>query len=143
MSNTTRNASGMVTLDSPWPFPATVERLCTAITAAGYHVFARVDHAANAAQAGLALRPTELVLLGNPRSGTELMLDQQQVGLDLPSKILVWQDDQDTVRLTYNTAAWLTQRHTLRESGSQAAVALETALAQVCDQVIQPDDQHQ
>lgn len=134
MNKTISDDSGLVSLPSAWPFPPTVERLCEAITAAGYHVFSRVDHAANAAHAGITLRPTELVLLGSPRVGTELMLDQQRVGLDLPSKILVWQDGQDKVWLTYNTAAWLVQRHGLGEGGSAAATALEGTLAQVCGQ---------
>ncbi|NEC14046.1 DUF302 domain-containing protein [Streptomyces sp. SID8014] len=82
----------------------------------------------------MTLRPTELVLLGIPRVGTELMLDQQRVGLELPSTILVWQDGQEKVWLTYNTAAWLVQRHGLGEGGSAAAAALEVTLTQVCGQ---------
>ncbi|GGZ17839.1 DUF302 domain-containing protein [Streptomyces nitrosporeus] len=137
MNNTTSDDPGLVTLRSAWPFPATVERLCAAVTTAGYHVFSRVDHAANAAHAGITLRPTELILFGDPRVGTELMLDQQRAGLDLPSKILVWQDEQDKVWLTYSTAAWLIQRHGLGDGGSEAAAALEATLAQVCGQASQ------
>lgn len=139
MSNATFDDSDLVTVDSGWPFPDTVERLCAAITAAGYHVFARVDHAANAAHVGLTLRPTELILFGDPLVGTDLMLDRQLAGLDLPSKILAWQDERDEVKLTYNTAAWLTRRHNLGDGGREAAAALETTLAQVCNQAARRD----
>lgn len=70
-------------------------------------VFARIDHAANAAAVGLSLRPTEVVLFGNPKGGTLLMQDQQPAGIDLPLKALDWQDAEGKVWLGYNAPEWI------------------------------------
>ena len=87
-------------------------------------VFARVDHAANATAAGMSLRPTELVIFGNPKGGTVLMQDQQRAGIDLPLKALVWEDADGRVSVTYNDPAWIARRHSI---GHAAAVAAMTA----------------
>jgi uncharacterized protein (DUF302 family) len=77
----------------------------------GYECFARIDHAALAAEAGLALRPTEVIIFGNPRAGTPLMQASQTVGIELPLKALVWQDSSEKVWLGYNDPQWLAKRH--------------------------------
>jgi uncharacterized protein (DUF302 family) len=74
-------------------------------------VFARIDHAAGAAKVGKALRPTELLIFGNPQGGTPFMECAQSVGIDLPLKVLVWEDATAQVRLGYNDPAYLAQRH--------------------------------
>jgi uncharacterized protein (DUF302 family) len=74
-------------------------------------VFARIDHAAGAAQAGLELRPTELIIFGNARGGTPLMQLIQTVGIDLPLKALVWEDASGTTWLSYNEPSWIARRH--------------------------------
>ena len=76
-------------------------------------VFGRVDHAANATAAGMALRPTELVIFGNPKGGTLLMQDRQRAGIDLPLKALVWQDATNVTWISYNDPAWVAKRHGL------------------------------
>ncbi|MGP4015595.1 DUF302 domain-containing protein [Saccharopolyspora sp. 5N708] len=76
-----------------------------AATSAALFVFSRIDHADNAAKAGLELRPTELVIFGNPHGGTPLMQERQTTGIDLPVKVLAWQDENGAVWLTYNSAA--------------------------------------
>jgi uncharacterized protein (DUF302 family) len=98
-------------------------------TSVGLHVFARVDHAAGAKQAGFDLRPTEVLLFGNPRGGTPLMLDKQSAGIDLPAKALAWEDAAGKVWLTYNDAAWIAERHALSEASAEAVRAMTAGLA--------------
>jgi len=88
-----------------------MNRLDAEIRAKGLNVFARIDHAAGAAEAGLALRPTELIIFGNARGGTPLMQSLQTVGIDLPLKALVWQDAANRTWLSYNEPNWIAQRH--------------------------------
>ena len=91
-----------------------MHRLEAEIRAKGMSVFARVDHAAGAAEAGLELRPTELIIFGNARGGTPLMQASQTAGIDLPLKVLVWQDAAGKTWLSYNEPSWIVQRHGLR-----------------------------
>ena len=122
---------GMVTLESSYPVRETVDRLTAAARRAGLQIFARIDHGGNAATIGVRLRPTELVIFGNPRGGTALMLDRQTAGIDLPVKALVWEDDQGRSWLTYNQARWIAQRHGLGAPSEASVAALETGLAQL------------
>ncbi len=101
-----------------------MDRLLAALPARNMTVFARVDHAANATAAGMSLRPTELIIFGNPKDGTVLMQDQQRAGVDLPLKALVWEDADGRVSVTYNDPAWIVRRHGI---GHAAAVAAMTA----------------
>ena len=90
-----------------------MDRLEGEIRAKGLNVFARIDHAAGAAEAGLELRPTNLIIFGNARGGTPLMQASQTAGIDLPSKVLVWQDTAGKTWLSYNDPSWIAQRHHL------------------------------
>ena len=94
-------------------------RLEAAVAAKGMTVFARIDHAAGAAEAGLPLRPTDLLIFGSPKGGTPVMQSVQTAGVDLPLKALVWQDEAGTTWLTYNTPAWIGERH---GAGAQPAI---------------------
>jgi uncharacterized protein (DUF302 family) len=85
-------ADGLTTMHSSFGLQETLLKLEAAVKARGMTVFARIDHAAGAADVGLALRPTELVIFGNARGGTPLMQSDQTMGIDLPLKALVWQD---------------------------------------------------
>ena len=91
----------------------TMDRLEAEIRAKGMTVFARIDHATGAAEAGLELRPTELIIFGNARGGTPLMQTSQTAGIDLPLKALVWQDAAGKTWLSYNEPSWIVQRHGL------------------------------
>ena len=102
---------GLVTLRSAHAADETARRLEAALAAKGIHVFARIDHAAGAREAGLALRPTLVLLFGNPRAGTPLMQSNQTVGIDLPLKALVWEDEAGQCWLTYNRPDYLAARH--------------------------------
>jgi uncharacterized protein (DUF302 family) len=121
---------GLVTVACARPVRETVDRLAEVVAGAGLTVFARIDHAGNAAQVEMELRPTELLIFGNPRGGTPLMQDQQTAGIDLPVKALVWQDADGKVWLTYNDAEWLAQRHGLgpRSRAAVEAIAQGTAI---------------
>ena len=90
-----------------------MERLEAEIRAQGMKVFARIDHAAGAAEAGLKLPPTDLIIFGNARGGTPLMQSIQTVGIDLPLKALVWEDASGTTWLSYNEPSWIAQRHNI------------------------------
>ncbi len=105
-----------------------MDRLAAAVGDKGMTVFARIDHAAGAAEAGLALPPTELLIFGNAKGGTPLMQATQTIGIDLPLKALVWQDPSGQTWLSYNDPLWLAQRH-----GLGAAPAAETMAAALKD----------
>jgi uncharacterized protein (DUF302 family) len=102
---------GLTTIKSNFGPDETVSRLETEIKAHGMSVMARINHAALASEAGLSLRPTEVVIFGNPRGGTPLMQASQTIGIDLPLKALVWQDAAGEIWLSYNEPAWLVKRH--------------------------------
>jgi len=102
---------GLVAKRSPYPVVETMDRLERAVRDRQLIVVARVDHAAAAHEAGLTLRPTQLLIFGNPKAGTPLMQNAQSIGIDLPLKGLVWEDDRGQVWLAYNDPAWLAARH--------------------------------
>lgn len=104
---------GLTSVASSFSPKETLDRLEAQIKAKGLTVFARIDHAAGAAAVGMTLRPTEVVLFGNARGGTPLMLDQQTAGIDLPLKFLVWQDEGSKTWLSYNEPTWIARRHGL------------------------------
>jgi uncharacterized protein (DUF302 family) len=102
---------GLTTVPSHFAPKETMDRVETEIGERGMNVFARIDHAAGAAEVGLTLRPTELIIFGNARGGTPLMQSVQTVGIDLPLKALVWQDAAGKTWISYNEPAWIAQRH--------------------------------
>ena len=109
----TVNANGIVTRASLLSTPETTRRLLTALEQHGQTVFARVDHMANAQSVNLPLRPTEVIIFGAPQGGTHLMQENQTAGLDLPSKVLVWEDAGGKTWLSYNDPDWIAERHNL------------------------------
>ena len=104
---------GLTTLASRHDFQTTLGRLTETIKTHQATIFAVIDHAAGAKAAGQALRPTTVIVFGDPRAGTPLMQAQQIAGLDLPLRILVWQDEVGAVWLSYNDPAWIARRHGL------------------------------
>jgi len=118
----------LVTLPSAHGASETVGRLKSLLTQKGIQVFAHVDHAAAAEKAGLSLRPTQVLIFGNPRAGTPLMQSQQTIGLDLPLRVLVWEDGEGKVWLTYRRPELLAQRHHVT-GHDEAVKALDDGLA--------------
>jgi uncharacterized protein (DUF302 family) len=106
----TTTGNGIVTRRSPRSFRDTVSRVEQAARGSGAQLFGRVDHAANAKLAGLAMEPTELLIFGRPDASTPLIQERRTSALDLPLKILVWRDNQD-VWLTYNDIGYIALRH--------------------------------
>ena len=108
-----------------------MSRFIAIVTAKGMTVFARIDHAAAAAKAGLALRPTEVAIFGSAQGGTPLMQASQTIGIDLPLKVLVWQDEAGTTWISYNDPVWIASRHDPSRAHSPAVLALSQALATI------------
>jgi len=105
--------NGIVSVKSSHDVKATADRLENILSQKGMKVFIRINHAAGAAKVGKELRPTELIVFGNPKVGTPLMQCSQSVAIDLPQKALIWQDDREQVWLSYNDPNYLAQRHGL------------------------------
>jgi uncharacterized protein (DUF302 family) len=120
--------SGLVTLQSAHSAAETLTRLEAVLKTKGIQVFARIDHAAGAASVGLELRPTLLLIFGDPRAGTALMQADQRVGLDLPLKALVWEDAGGQAFVTYSDPRWIARRHGLTGPAAEAAGRLAAGL---------------
>jgi uncharacterized protein (DUF302 family) len=120
---------GLITLPSVHDVATTVERLTAALDAKRVTIFARIDHAAGAADVGLPLRPTALVIFGDPAAGTPLMQAAQTSGMDLPLKALVWQSMDGATHLTYNDPAWIAIRHGVGSDAQQTIQTLSAAMA--------------
>jgi len=104
-------ADGLIAVKSSASVKETMDRLEANVKQRGLNVFARIDHAAGAARVGKALRSTELLIFGNPKGGTPFMECSQTVGIDLPLKVLVWEDSDAQVWLAYNDPGYIAQRH--------------------------------
>lgn len=105
--------NGLISVKSSHDVKVTADRLETILNQKGMKVFIRINHSAGAQKLGKELRPTELIIFGNPKVGTPLMQCSQSVGIDLPQKALIWQDDKGLVWLSYNDPNYLAQRHGL------------------------------
>ncbi len=102
---------GMVDVRSRYSVPETLARLQAILKEKGITVFALIDHSGEAAKAGLAMRPTQLLIFGSPKAGTPLMIAAPRSAIDLPLKALAWQDEQGQVWLSYNSPEYLQGRH--------------------------------
>lgn len=119
------NEKGLVRLESRYSTPITAQRLETLLSNAGVRVFARIDFSADAKAAGLTMHPELLLIFGNPKAGTPLMIEQPGVGIDLPLKALLWEDGEGRSWLAYNDPSYIVQRHAVRaELASNLAGAI-------------------
>lgn len=109
---------GIKTLKSNFSVTETVNKIIHKIAEEGWHLFAHIDHAAEAKKKGLELRPTSVILFGNPKIGTILMQTKQSIAIDLPMKVMVWEDQDGAVNIGYNTIEWLKERHGLEDSAT-------------------------
>ncbi|HEX9348112.1 MAG TPA: DUF302 domain-containing protein [Gemmatimonadales bacterium] len=121
-------ANGVTAKLSNHSVDQTVDRLKSILQARGVTLFALVDHSGEAEKAGMPMRPTKLLIFGSPKAGTSVMLAAPSIAIDLPLKILVWEDDQARVWLSYNDPAYLQQRHHVPEQLLQN-IAVAEALA--------------
>jgi len=138
MSESLRSVEGLTTIASSHDPKETIDRLETEIRAKGMTVFARIDHAAGAAEVGLTLAPTELIVFGNARGGTPLMQSVQTVGIDLPLKALVWKDATGKTWLSYNEPIWIAQRHGVANA-EQVVSKMAAALSAMARTAANPD----
>jgi uncharacterized protein (DUF302 family) len=120
----------LVTLPTAHGATETVERLKALLAQKGIELFAHIDHTAGALKVGLPLRPTQVLIFGNAKAGTPLMQARQTIGLDLPLRVLVWEDEAGKVWLTYRRVADLARRHQVTDCG-EAVQALDDDLAKL------------
>lgn len=106
-------ADGVITVTSNYNVEETADRLVNVLKEKGMTIFNRINHSEGAANVGLELRDTELVIFGNPKVGSPLMQCQQSVAIDLPQKALIWQDDNSQVMISYNEPKYLVKRHNI------------------------------
>ena len=121
-------AEDFQTIKSHYSVKETLDRLSETLTKKGIKVMARVNHAAGAKSAGLALKPTELLIFGNPKLGTPLMQTNRMIALDLPMKVLAWEDEQGEVHVAYTMPKALAKRHSV-EGKDEIIGKMTTALA--------------
>ena len=107
------NGKGLIDIPTNHSVDETVTKLEGILQAKGITLFALVDHSGEAAKAGMKMRPTKLLIFGNPKAGTPVMLAAPSSAIDLPLKILIWEDDPGKVWITYNSPTYLQTRHNL------------------------------
>src|SRR6202051_4246539 len=130
----TSNAeNGIVTIPSHQSVDQTVQKLEGILQAKGVKLFAVVDHSGEAENAGMHMRPTKLLIFGNPKAGTPLMLASPSVAIDLPLKILVWEDADGKVWISYNSPAYLQARHGLPQDLLQNIAVVEALAAKAAE----------
>jgi uncharacterized protein (DUF302 family) len=125
------DGNGLITISSAHSAKDTIDRIESDIKSKGMTVFARIDHAAGAEEAGLTLAPTLLLIFGNAKGGTPLMQDKQQIGIDLPLKALAWEDVSGKSWLSYNDLDWLAKRHGLDSKVDNVVKGLAAALGAI------------
>jgi uncharacterized protein (DUF302 family) len=117
---------GIASKPSKHPVEQTVEALTALLKSKGIAIFALIDHSGEAEKVGLKMRPTKLVIFGNPKAGTPLMLASPSSAIDLPLKMLVWEDGQGKVWVSYNSPEYLRERHGLAEELMQNIAIIQT-----------------
>jgi uncharacterized protein (DUF302 family) len=122
---------GVVSLKSPYPFADTVQRLLAAFSEKGIKVFATIDQKAEALAVGLSLPPTTLIIFGNPKAGTPLMLANPHAAIDLPLKVVVCESESGQVSVVYSAASEIIQRHALPPELASNLLPAERLIASV------------
>jgi len=110
---TAEKNDGIITIPSNHSVEETIEKLKAILQSKGITLFALIDHSREAARAGMEMRPTKLLIFGNPKGGTPVMLAAPSSAIDLPFKILIWEDAQGKVWVTYNGPMYLQERHNI------------------------------
>jgi uncharacterized protein (DUF302 family) len=132
-ANPVKHKNGIVDVPSNHSVDETVERVKSILQSKGITLFALIDHSGEAEKVGMKMPPTKLLIFGNPKSGTPLMLAAPSVAIDLPLKLLVWQDGQGKVWLSYNTPEYLKERHGLPEDLLKNIAVVETLAAKAAE----------
>ena len=129
----TATSKGIVEVQTSHSVEQTVEKLKSVLQSKGITLFALVDHSGEAEKVGMKMRPTKLLIFGSPKAGTPLMLAAPSVAIDLPLKILVWQDQAGQVRISYNSAEYLRDRHGLPQDLLVNIAVVETLAAKAAE----------
>ncbi len=137
VSSVAQAADGLIVKQSAHGVSDTLDRMVDILNGKGIRVFARVDHQANAKTVDLSLRPTQVLIFGNPKLGTPLMNAQQSVGIDLPMKVVAWEDEKGQVWLGYNDPAYMTKRHGITDR-DEVAMKMAKALEAMTDKAVAP-----
>jgi uncharacterized protein (DUF302 family) len=132
-AGTAQAGSNVVTKPRKYSIPETIDRIERAVTAKGMKIFTRIDHGGEAKKVGLEMRPTELLIFGNPKGGTALMVARPTAPIDLPMKALAWEDKDGKVWLTYNSPELLKDRHGVPEELTSKFDPVGTLLEQVVE----------
>jgi len=119
-------SNGIVDIHSNHSVDETVDKLKGILQAKGVTLFAFVDHSGEADRVGMKMRPTKLLIFGSPKAGTPLMVAAPSIAIDLPLKILVWEDAEARVWVSYNSPAYLQERHNLSAELLQNIAVVET-----------------
>jgi uncharacterized protein (DUF302 family) len=130
---TPRAAGGIIDTVSNHSVDDTVKRLKEILQAKGVTLFALVDHDGEAAKAGMNMRPTKLLIFGNPKAGTPVMLVAPSIAIDLPLKILIWEDARGKVWVSYNSPAYLQERHGVPQELLPNIAAVEALAAKAAE----------
>ncbi|MFZ0953848.1 MAG: DUF302 domain-containing protein [Candidatus Sulfotelmatobacter sp.] len=126
-------AAGIVDIPSSHSVEQTIEKLKGILQAKGVTLFALIDHSGEAAKVGMKMPPTKLLIFGSPKAGTPLMLAAPSIAIDLPLKILVWEDAQGRVWVSYNSPSYLQGRHNLPPELLQNIAVVETLAAKAAE----------
>ncbi len=129
LGSLTTVGNGIVSVPSNHSVEETVQKLENILQAKSVRLFALVDHSGEAEKVGMKMRPTKLLIFGNPKAGTLLMQSSPSIAIDLPLKILVWQDDADKVWLSYNSPEYLKERHGLPQELLASIAVVQTLAA--------------
>jgi uncharacterized protein (DUF302 family) len=130
---TSNSDNGIVSVPSRHSVDRTVENLKEILETKGVKLFALVDHSGEAEKIGMQMRPTKLLIFGNPKAGTPLMLASPSIALDLPLKILVWEDNNGAVWISFNSPAYLQTRHNLPQELLQNIAMADTLAAKAAE----------
>jgi uncharacterized protein (DUF302 family) len=126
---TPNRSSGIIDIPSNHSVDETVEKLKGILQAKGVTLFALVDHSGEAEKVGMKMPPTKLLIFGNPKAGTPVMLAAPSSAIDLPLKILIWEDARGKVWVTYNGPVYLQERHSIPPKFLQNIAVVETLAA--------------
>ncbi len=125
--------NGIVSIPGSHTVDQTVEKLQAMLQSKGVKLFALIDHSGEAEKVGMQMRPTKLLIFGNPKAGTPLMVASPGIAIDLPLKILVAEDSNGKVRISWNSAGWLQARHNLPAALVQSIAVVETLAAKAAE----------
>lgn len=130
---TLSKGEGVINIASNHSVDQTVEKLTGVLQAKGVNLFALVDHSGEAEKVGMKMPPTKLLIFGSPKGGTPVMLAAPGIAIDLPLKILIWEDSQGKVWVSYNSPAYLQERHGVPQELLQNIAVVETLAAKAAE----------